>query len=322
MKAVIFEGDAMRDTADASEVRSAHAAGKVVWVDLDTKTDEIENLMLETFKIHPLTVEDVWNTNELPKVEDFGNYLNIIAHTVTADSDPAVLHVVELDILLGKNFVLTHNPGSKTVKAVRQSLERCTKQITRGPAWIAHALLDRTVDDLLPLIDAFDEEVARIEVTVMDKAGTPKGPPVLRRIFKLKRALQTIRRTNIHQRELLLRLSRGEFDEISQDLLPFFRDVYDQFARVTDLVESYRELLTNALEAYLSVQSNRMNEVMKTLTLMSTVMLPLTFIAGVYGMNFDNMPELHWKYGYLFAVLLMVAVAAGILQWFRHKKWL
>jgi magnesium transporter len=154
------------------------------------------------------------------------------------------------------------------------------------------------------------------------RAGTPKGAPVLKRILKFRRLLQDLRRMSIHQREILLRLARGEFDEIPRDVVPFFRDVYDHFVRITDVIESFRDSVTSALEAYLTVQANRMNEVMKTLTLISTVMLPLTFIAGVYGMNFRHMPELAWIGGYPFALGLMAVVAIGILLYFRHKGWL
>ena len=128
--------------------------------------------------------------------------------------------------------------------------------------------------------------------------------------------------TGVHQREILLRLSRGEFDELPPEVLPFYRDVYDHFLRINDLAEGYRDLVTSALDAYLSVQSNRMNEIMKTLTLISTTMLPLTFIVGLYGMNFKHMPELEWTWGYPAALALMAAVAGGIALWFRHRGWL
>jgi magnesium transporter len=127
---------------------------------------------------------------------------------------------------------------------------------------------------------------------------------------------------SIHQREILLRLARGEFDEIPAEMMPFYRDVYDHFLRVNDLVESYRDLVTSALEAYLSVQSNRMNEIMKQLTLVATVMLPITFIAGVYGMNFEHMPELKWTYGYPLVIGLMTLIVVGSLIWFRHRGWI
>jgi magnesium transporter len=142
------------------------------------------------------------------------------------------------------------------------------------------------------------------------------------RILAFKRRLQELRRMSIHQREILLRVARGEFDEIPADALPFFRDVYDHFLRINDIAEGYRDLVSSALDAYLSVQSNRMNEIMKTLTLMSTVMLPLTFIAGVYGMNFKHMPELEWVWGYPAALGLMVSVVVAIGLWFHHRGWI
>jgi magnesium transporter len=218
--------------------------------------------------------------------------------------------------------VLTYDPGGSITSEVATELERQPKLCHKGPAWIAHAVLDHAVDRYLPVIDQIDKEIATLEDEVLRRAGTKLGPPVLRRILRFKRTLLELRRMSIHQREILLRLARGEFDEVPPELVPYFRDVYDHFLRVNDMIESYRDLVTSALEAYLSVQSNRMNEVMKTLTLIATVMLPITFIAGVYGMNFDNMPELHWKYGYAWAVGLMAAVTLGTLLYFRRKGWI
>ncbi len=159
-------------------------------------------------------------------------------------------------------------------------------------------------------------------MTATERAGTPRGRAVLLRILAFKRRLQELRRMGIYQREILLRISRGEFDEIPTDALPFFRDVYDHFLRINDIAEGYRDLVTSALDAYLSVQSNRMNEIMKTLTLMSTVMLPLTFIVGLYGMNFKHMPELEWVWGYPGAIGFMIVVASSIMLWFRHRGWI
>ena len=319
---ILDEHGVVHETTDAALVRAAHADGRNVWVDLEARTPETDLLLDKTFEIHPLTQEDIWNDTESPKVEDFTTYLYIIGHSVRVGSDIENLETMELDIVVGPNFVLTHNRDSAAVKAVSDGLLRCARPITKGAAWVAHALLDHMVDDFRPLIDHYDEQIARLEVEILAAAGTPRGPALLNRIFKLKRSLQRLRRVSLHQRDLLLRLGRGEFELIPRDAAPFFRDVYDGFSRVTDLAESYRELLSNALEAYLSVQGNRMNQVMKTLTLMSTVMLPLTFIAGVYGMNFEVMPELKWKLGYPFALGLMAATAVAIMLWFRHRKWL
>ncbi len=323
MRAHLLEQDgSVKETSSFDEVRSAHERGQSIWVDLENRSPETDTLLGEVFKIHPLTQEDIWNDRELPKIEDFTEYLYIIGHSIRVGSSTSKLEIMEVDLVLGKSFVITHNRDSAAVKAVAEGLARCARPLAKGAAWVAHALLDRMVDDYLPLIDRFDSEIAQLEVEILAAAGTPRGRVLLRRIFTLKRSLQRLRRTSIHQREVLLRLARGEFELVPREAMPFFRDVYDQYSRVNEFAESYRELLSNALEAYLSVQGNRMNEVMKTLTLMSTVMLPLTFIAGVYGMNFDVMPELKWHYGYVFALTIMGATAIGIVWWFRHKKWL
>ena len=142
--------------------------------------------------------------------------------------------------------------------------------LQKGIAWLAHAVLDRAVDRYLPVIDQLDAEIEQLEVDVLEKAGTPKGKKVLAQILGFKRTLQSLRRMSIHQREILLRLSRGDFGEIPPEVIPFYRDVYDHFLRINDIAEGYRDLVTSALDAYLSVQSNRMNEIMKTLTLIST----------------------------------------------------
>ena len=321
MKAYFIEGDKLVEASDIDRVKAARAKGTFVWVDLETREQDAP--VLELFDVHRLTVDDVFNDRELPKVEDFGHYIHIIAHSVAEACDArGHLDLRELDIVLGESFIITHEHDRRVVDRVREELERNPRMLKKGACAVAYALLDRLVDDYVPLMDWYDEETARIESDVMDHAGTPRGQTVLQRILALKRGLQKLRRTAVHQRELLLRLARGEFDEIPEEAKPFFRDVHDHFARVTDLAESYRDLLVSLLEAYLSVQSNRMNEVMKTLTLISTIMLPLTFIAGVYGMNFDHMPELHWKYGYAFALSLMAVVAAGSVIWFKTKQWL
>ncbi len=323
MRAHILAADGtIVETQSADEVAKAHEDERQLWIDLESRTVETDRLLTKTFGIHPLTQEDIWNDTEAPKVEDFTTYLYIVGHSVRVGSSAQKLETMELDVVLGPNFVLTHNRDSAAVKAVADGLLRCARPLTKGAPWVAHALLDHMVDDFLPLIDHFDKEISALEEQILTAAGTPRGPALLRRIFLLKRSLQRLRRTSLHQREMLLRLGRGEFELIPRDAAPFFRDVYDSFSRTTDLAESYRELLSNALEAYLSVQGNRMNEVMKTLTLMSTVMLPLTFIAGVYGMNFEFMPELKWKYGYAYALGLMLATTIGIFAWFRHRKWL
>ncbi len=320
MEARILEGDRLRITRDPSEIHAALDAKQMVWIELEQKDHACDVLLAKQLELHPLTIEDIWATRSQPKLEDYDNYLYVIIHGIKA-AGHGVVRLIELDIVIGPTYVITHDP-EHLVDGVRAEIERSPKLLAKGPAWIAHAILDHAVDRYLPVIDDLDAQIEALENAVLSRAGTKQGPPILRRILRFKRTLLMLRRMSIHQREILLRLSRGEFDEIPREMVPFYRDVYDHFLRVNDLIESYRDLVTSALEAYLSVQSNRMNEIMKTLTLISTVMLPITFIAGVYGMNFKHMPELRWWFGYPIALSVMAMIAAGCLAWFWRKGWI
>ncbi len=321
MLARIYEDDQVKTLHDIAEIRAAVRANKLIWIELGTQTPEADQLLLEDFQIHPLTIEDIWVKRNAPKLEDYRNYLYVIVHGIRAGKRGAI-DLVELDIVLGKTFVITHDPTGEITKDMVDEVGRDPACLCKGPAWLAHAILDSAVDRYLPIVDYLDKEIDKLETEALQRAGTAKGQVVMKRILKFRRVLQELRRMSIHQREILLRLARGEFDEIPREAVPFFRDVYDHFVRINDLLEGFRDLVTSALDAYLSVQNNRMSEVMKTLTLISTVMLPLSFIAGIYGMNFTHMPELAWLFGYPYALLLMALVAAGILLWFRRKGWL
>jgi magnesium transporter len=319
MLASILEGDHLRTSRDVTEIRAALAAQHPIWIDLQQPSSDADALLAE-LHIHPLTIEDIWCERGAPKLEDYDDYLYLIVHGVHGTSGEK-LELIELDVVIGKTFVITHGPP-EMLDELREELTRSPRLLAKGPAWMAHALLDHAVDHYLPVIDELDNELEQLQSDVLRKAGTPQGPPVLRRILRFKRTLLELRRVGIHQREILLRLARGEFDEVPREAVPFFRDVYDHFLRINDLVESYRDFVTSSLEAYLSVQSNRMNDIMKQLTLIATVMMPITFIAGVYGMNFKYMPELDWSWGYPAVLGLMAAVTVACFVWFRHKGWI
>lgn len=321
MEARILDGEQYRVTRDAAEIHAALAAKQPIWIELEKKDHACDVLLAEQLAIHPLTIEDIWATRSQPKLEDYDEYLYIVIHGIAQAKKSGSIRLIELDLVIGATWVITHDP-EHIVDAVRTELDRTPRLLAKGPAWVAHAILDTAVDRYLPVVDNLDTQIEKLENDVLRKAGTKQGPPILRKILAFKRMLLTLRRMSIHQREILLRLARGEFDEIPKEMTPFYRDVYDHFLRINDLIESYRDLVTSALEAYLSVQSNRMNEIMKTLTLVSTVMLPITFIAGVYGMNFDHMPELHTVWGYPAALGLMAVIVVGCLGWFRQKGWI
>ncbi len=312
--------EGLRTGADLSEVPRLVSEGAMFWLDIEGDEPAVRELLHRELGLHALAVEDIFQERIIPKVEDYGEYLYVVVHGIACEhDDPEDLRTVEVDLVLSQRWVVSHHAGG--MAATEEVLEECRRNprlFDKGPGFVAHAIMDHVVDYYVPVIDAFDRYVDEVESAVVEN---PRKA-TLQRIFRLKRSLQRLRRIAMHQREVLLRLSRGEFDQIPERALPFFRDIHDHFVRVSDLADGYRELLSGALDAYLSVVSNRMNEVMKTLTLVATIMLPLTFIAGIYGMNFEHMPELHWRYGYPFALGLMLVVAVGMGLWFRYKRWL
>ena len=308
------------EQGDAQAARAALAApDAVVWIAAFGRDEVAETILRDVLEVHPLTVEDVISDLPHPKIEEFPRYLYIVAHGIDqAEGRPDALQTTELDIVLGERFVFTHQSRPmRSVDAVRAEIARGCHLFEKGAAYIVHALLDHLTDHYLPLMDTFDTAIDSVET----EAVTHPTRAALQNIFALKRSLMSLRRIASHQREILLRLSRGEFALVPAQLVPFFRDVHDHFVRVSDLCDSYRELVSGALEAYLSTTSNRLNEIMKVLTGIATIMMPLTFIVGVYGMNFEHMPELKWRYGYAFAWGLMLTVAGGMLVYFRRKRW-
>lgn len=294
----------------------------VIWVDMDSPTEEDERVLLDVFHFHPLTVEDCHENRHYPKIEEFPGYLYFIVHGVRADTSPDRFNTIELDGFLGSNYVITyHHDSFRSINNVKQLLRTSPVLCRRGPAFLCHQILDQIVDYYSPVLDDFDDRIDRLEQEIF----TLKQPnnQILAQIMELKRSVLRLRRISVKQMDVILRMSRGEFPElIPEDMRPFYRDVHDHLTRVVDLAESYRDLISGSLEAYLSVVSNRLNEIMKVLTIFSAIMLPLTFIAGVYGMNFDNMPELHSRYGYYATWVIMIVVAIAMLFFFWSRGWL
>jgi magnesium transporter len=293
----------------------------VIWVDMEAPTEADERVLLDVFKFHPLTVEDCRENRHYPKVEEFEGYLYFIVHGVTADISPERFNTIELDGFLGRNYVITyHHEMFRSIDNVKQLLRTTPVACQRGTAFLLHQILDQVVDYYSPVLDDFDDRIDKLE----DDIFTLKRPNnmILSEIMDLKRSVLRLRRISVKQMDILQRMSRGEFALITEEMRPFYRDVYDHLVRVVDLAENYRDLISGSLEAYLSVVSNRLNEIMKVLTIFSAIMLPLTFIAGVYGMNFDNMPELHSRYGYYGVWIIMVAVAVAMLLFFKRRGWI
>jgi magnesium transporter len=307
--------------ADPEAVRQALTSGEgLLWIDLEAPSEEEASLLREVFHFHHLAIEDCFNSHIDPaKIDDYGDYLFIIAQAITNPEQSARLETTELDFFLGRNYVVSfHGQPLPFVQELRRRCEKNGLELSRGADFLAHALLDTLVDDYQPLVEVLDEALEQVEEQVL---AEPRKS-FLQEILLLKRNVQRLRRTLIPQRDVVNRIARGEFPNvIREDTYVYFRDVYDHVVRVEELVESVRDLADGVLNSYLSAINNRMNDVMKTLSVVATILLPLTFIASIYGMNFQNMPELNWHYGYYVAVGMMVTVALGLMVLFRRRRW-
>lgn len=295
----------------------------VIWVHLQGRDEaEVKSMLQDVFCFHHLAVEDTISTGyQPPKVDDFETYLFIIVHALMSNGDVSQLETEELNLFLGPNYVVTVTQHQiKPIERMHDVLQRNERIFNRGPDFVAHAILDAIVDEFLPFLDRIDDEVDYLEDAIIMKPE----PKSLRRILELKHSILALRRVASPQREVMLRLSRGEFSQtlISRKSQIYFRDIYDHLVRIADLSEGVRDIVGGTLDTYLSVSSNKLNEVMKALTIVSTIFLPLTLVTSLYGMNFEFMPELHWRYGYLMVWIIMIGIIVGMLWFFRRRRWI
>lgn len=317
----ILDGSGYREVKDLSELSAIVSQPNVtVWLDTDERTEGLCKVLLELLKLHPLVLEDLFSDSNNPKVEDWGEYLYVVVHGVKqGDQDKLEIAPLELDLVIGSNWLFTHrSPGFVAVNTLEAELRRNPRALTRGPAYVAHALLDKLTDTYLPVAEYIDDQVDEIEKAIIDD---PK-PELLETMFSLKRAVQYIRRQSVYQRDITQRLSRGEFEQIPEAALAFYRDLYDQFVRVTDIAEGNREMLGVALQAHFTMTANRTNDAMKALTIISGLLMPQTVIAGVFGMNFENIPGLKSRVGFSIAIVLMLVTSLAFYSYFKRKRWI
>jgi magnesium transporter len=279
----------------------------------------------EIFKLHPLALEDVVNVPQRPKTDVYEGHQLIVARMVRMDKSGEV-QSEQLGILFGKGFVLTvqEEPDYDVLGCVRERIRQGRGTIrTRGADYLAYALLDAVIDAFFPVLEGIGEHLEELELEAIHARHS-----MSKAIHDTKRDLLTIRRAIWPQRDLINALLRGDSPLIDKETHIYLKDTYDHSVQVMDMVETHREVASGLMDLYLSGVSNRMNEIMKVLTILSTVFLPVTFIAGVYGMNFDpesspyNMPELKSRYGYPFSLLLMAASVGTLLVYYRRKGWL
>lgn len=289
---------------------------RVVWVDLQSPSPDESAVLTQVFKFHPLSVEDCESRRHHPKIDDYQEFLFVLTQGVHPESSVNEFRTRQLSFFLGRNYLVTyHREKSRSVEQTMNLARRSPRVISDGPDSLFYNILDAQVDLYLPVLDSFEKKIDEVEDRIFDSPTSA----VLADVLAFKRALMRLRRISGHQREVLLRLVRREFPMIQEKVSINLRDVHDHLVRVNDLADTYRELVAGALEAHLSIVGNRTNEIMRALTVVATLFIPLTFVAGVYGMNFDHMPELRWRYGYLFAWGLMIAIGAGMYFYFRRR---
>ncbi|HSE41441.1 MAG TPA: magnesium/cobalt transporter CorA, partial [Acidobacteriota bacterium] len=290
------------------------------WWDLFNLTDEETQVLSQKFQFHPLAIEDCLHDVHYPKVDYYETYLYLVVHGVDIDlTKTEGFAPKELDIFLSENYIVTyHEKDSRSINDVMRRAREKVPLFEFGVDFVLYSLLDVMVVHYLPVLESLEEQLEATE----DRIFENPSPNLLRDILELKRTVIRLKRTVFPQREVINHLSRNEYHFVQKRTQAYFRDVYDHLYRMAEMTESFRDMSTAMVEAYLSTVSNRMNEIMKVLTTITTIFMPLTVITGIYGMNFQHMPELGWRYGYFAVLLVMLLVAGCLIFYFRRRKWL
>ena len=308
------------ETQDAAACLPEDGFEGVTWVCVRGLGDvELIRAIGECFDLHPLVLEDILDTGHRPKVEDYEAYLYFVAHLFGSADDTLTAEQVSLVLLPAVVLSFEEAGGPDVFEPVRERIRNGKGRIRgMGADYLFYALIDAIVDSYFV---ALEETGARVEV-LEDQVVEDPQPEVLRDIHRLKSRLTLLRKGTWPMRDAVSRLERGISDLITPATAPFLRDVYDHTIQVAESAETYREMLLAMLDTYLSSVSNRMNEVMKVLTIIATIFIPITFVAGIYGMNFKHMPELEWPWAYPMVLAVMAAVALGMVMFFRRRNWL
>jgi magnesium transporter len=295
-------------------------SGDKLWVDIQDPVHEVlEPLIEERFGFHELAAEDSLSKNTLPKYDSFPDYDFFVFRAVDININVHGSQTYKLAAFLGRDFLFTiHRERMIPVDDISNRLPQDVRIMANGVDFLLYSVVDEMVDAHFPLLERIEESVDDLQETIFKDAN----PAHLDELLHLKRDVNVLRRQSLPQRELLNQISRGDAQFIQRQHLIYFRDVYDHMFRISETIDIERDMMAGAMDAYLSVIANRTNEIMKVLTIFSAIMLPLTLIAGIYGMNFGNLPELHWHYGYWYALGLMAITAAVMLVWFRRRGWI
>ncbi len=315
----ICRGGSVERNVDPRAISDLLANGpELMWVDVVDPTEEDLALIEEQFGFHPLAMEDARKQNQRAKMDEYDGYLFVTMRGYPAQSGEEASGE-EIDAFLGPRYLVTvHGGECASLMETRRRWEQRPGRMPEEPAFLLYVLFDTVVDSYFPVMDTLDEAIDAIE----DAAFTPQARLEVSPALALKRRLLLLRRTLAPMRDLANSLLRADLDLIPASTRVYFQDVYDHTLRLLEQVDLHRDILTSALEAYLAQTSNHLNQVMKTLTSLSAILMSLALIAGVYGMNFRYMPELTWRYGYPGTIGMMILMAVALAAYFRKIRWL
>lgn len=309
-----------REYPDAASCLPLRDTDSISWINVEGlhQVKVIETLG-QGFGLHPLVLEDILNTDQRPKVEIYDDYIFIVVKMLLYDTEQEGVRTEQVSFVLGKKFVISFQECRGDVfDGVRERLRSGRRIRFLGSDYLAYALVDAIVDSHFFILEKIGDEIEQLE----DELLLDPSPESLNQIHRLRREMILLRKSVWPLRELVSELGREETTMVSRETAVFLRDVYDHTIQVIDTVETFRDLLSGMLDLYMSTVSNRMNEIMKVLTLIATIFIPLTFIAGVYGMNFEYMPELSWKWAYPAVWGIMIGVGVALVFFFKKRNWL
>ncbi len=303
--------------ADISELRVVE--GNVIWADVSDPTSHDFEELAEEFGFHHLSIEDCQNEHQRPKVEEYDGYYFIVLYEAELVGPNDRLELRELNIFLGKNFLVTvHSRPIRAIATASRLWHEWTDRAEQGAGLLAYLLIDGIVDDYLPLLDIMSDRMDDLEDSIFGEWRAES----IEEIFGIKKKLLFLRRAITPLRDVFNMLLRREQPIFPREIHIYFQDVFDHLIRVADTIDTLRDMLGSTMDAYLSVSGNRMNKIMKRLTSISTILMSVTLIAGIYGMNFNLMPELRWRYGYVYALGSMVAVGIALYIYLKKVKWI
>lgn len=314
-----------KEITDLEELAKLNYNKRINWINISGIHDisAIERIG-EIFKLHPLVMEDIVNVNQSTKMEDYDDYLFIVTKMIEFDKQKDSLRIEQVSIILGRNYILTFQEDEYDLfdflrVRIRENKGRIRKA---GEDYLLYRLLDALTDNYMLVLENLDEKIETIEDTLLDNPDQT----VLESLHELRKDLMKVRRAVTPLREIIHALEKEPKEMIHKSTLVFLRDLNDHVKQVMESLENYREIINGMHDIYISNSSFRLNQVLKVLTVISTIFIPLTFIVGIYGMNFNtispfNMPELNWKYGYIFVMFLMIVIASGLVILFKKKKW-